>query len=175
MEYGVRRQWIFQFEQQNIEQAVQWTLLRKFKEELVFSEGFIREVHKRMLRNVWSWVGDFWKTNKNIGVDYLQIPIELKKLLDDAKHWHEHKTFLPDEFAIRFKHQLVSIHCFPKSNGRHSRLIADIFIEKIFNQPVFSWGSTKFFNENDSRKTYLKAVKLADKNYYSLLLTFARS
>ncbi|MCX6207393.1 MAG: mobile mystery protein B [Bacteroidetes bacterium] len=164
-----------EFEQQNIEQAIQWTLTRKFKEELVFSEGFIREVHKRMYGNVWAWAGDFRKTNKNIGVDFWLIPIELKKLIDDAKHWHEHKTYQQDEFAIRFKHQLVSIHCFPNGNGRHSRLMADIIIEKIFNQPVFSWGTTKLSNESDNRTTYLKAVKLADKNDYSLLLAFARS
>lgn len=33
-----------------------------------------------------------------------------------------------DEFAIRFKHRLVSIHCFPNGNGRHSRMIADIMV-----------------------------------------------
>jgi hypothetical protein len=35
-----------EFEQLNIEQAVQWTLGRSFKPELVFTESFIREVHK---------------------------------------------------------------------------------------------------------------------------------
>jgi Fic-DOC domain mobile mystery protein B len=163
-----------EFEQQNIEQAIQWSLSRKFKEELVFSEGFIREVHKRMYGNVWAWAGEFRKTNKNIGVDKWKIPTELKNLLEDAKYWHEHKTYLPDEIAIRFKHQLVSIHCFPNGNGRHSRLIADIIIEKLYNQPVFSWGATMHTNEY-SRTAYLKAIKLADKNDYSLLLSFARS
>ena len=163
-----------EFEQQNIEQAIQWTLTRKFKVELVFSEGFIREVHKRMYGNVWAWAGNFRKSNKNIGVDKWQIPTELKRLLDDAKYWHDHKTFLPDEIAIKFKHQLVSIHCFPNGNGRHSRLMADIIIEKLYNQPVFSWGSTMHTDEYN-RTAYLKAIKLADKNDYSLLLSFARS
>ena len=163
-----------EFEQQNIEQAIQWTLTRKFKVELVFSEGFIREVHKRMYGNVWAWAGNFRKSNKNIGVDKWQIPTELKRLLDDAKYWHDHKTFLPDEIAIKFKHQLVSIHCFPNGNGRHSRLMADIIIEKLYNQPVFSWGSTMHTDEYN-RTAYLKAITLADKNDYSLLLSFARS
>jgi fido (protein-threonine AMPylation protein) len=37
-----------EFEQQNIEQAVQWTLGRSFKPEVIFTEDFIRTVHKRM-------------------------------------------------------------------------------------------------------------------------------
>lgn len=164
-----------EFEQQNIEDATQWSLSRKFKEGLIFSENFIREVHKQMYGNVWAWAGDFRKSNKNIGVDKWQIPTELKSLLDDAKYWHEHKTYEPEEIAIRFKHRLVSIHCFPNGNGRHSRLMADIIIEKIYSLPVFSWGSSNLSNDSDSRTAYLKAIKLADKNDYSLLLAFARS
>jgi hypothetical protein len=40
-----------EFEQQNIEQAVQWTLVRSFKPNLIFTEDFIRTVHKRMYGN----------------------------------------------------------------------------------------------------------------------------
>jgi Fic-DOC domain mobile mystery protein B len=164
-----------EFEQQNIEQAVQWTLGRSFKPEVIFNEDFIRAVHKRMYGDVWTWAGVFRKTNKNIGVDKWQIPIEIKCLIDDAKYWYENNTFPPDEMALRFKHRLVSIHCFPNGNGRHSRLIADIIIEKIFKQPVFSWGALKYISEGDARNSYLKAVKAADKGDYSLLLAFARS
>jgi len=58
-----------EFEQLNIEQAVQWTLMRNFKLQEVYSDIFIKEVHKRMFNHVWSWAGTFRKTNKNIGVD----------------------------------------------------------------------------------------------------------
>ena len=37
-----------EFEQQNIEEAMQWTLTRNIKPEIVFTEGFIKYVHKRM-------------------------------------------------------------------------------------------------------------------------------
>ncbi|MBK8404837.1 MAG: mobile mystery protein B [Saprospiraceae bacterium] len=164
-----------EFEQQNIEQAVQWTLGRAFKPELIFTEEFIRTVHKRMYADVWAWAGEFRKTNKNIGVDIWQIPSNLKYLLDDARYWYENNTYPPDEMAVRFKHRLVGIHCFPNGNGRHSRLMADIIIEKLYKQPVFSWGAAKLSSEGDSRKAYLKAVKIADQGDYSLLLAFARS
>jgi Fic-DOC domain mobile mystery protein B len=164
-----------EFEQQNIEEAVQWTLSRSFKMELIFTEEFIRMVHKRMYADVWSWAGQFRKTNKNLGVDKWQITSDLKHLLDDAKYWHDNNTYPPDEIAIRFKHRIVSIHCFPNGNGRHSRLMADVIIEKIYKQPVFSWGATNLSSESDARAAYLKALKTADKGDYNLLIAFARS
>lgn len=164
-----------EFEQQNIEQAVQWTLGRSFRPETVFTEEFIRMVHKRMYADVWAWAGEFRKTNKNIGIDNWQIPTELRCLLDDIRYWHENNTYLSDEIAVRFKHRIVSIHCFPNGNGRHSRLMADIIIEKLYKQPVFSWGAANLFSDDDIRAAYLKAVKAADQGDYNLLLVFARS
>jgi fido (protein-threonine AMPylation protein) len=94
--------------------------------------------------------------------------------LDDAKYWYENNAYPPDEMALRFKHRLVSIHCFPNGNGRHSRLMADIIIEKIYKQTVFGWGAAKLSGDGDTRTAYLKAVKTADRGDYSLLLGFAR-
>ncbi|HJV20000.1 MAG TPA: hypothetical protein VJ552_09010 [Sediminibacterium sp.] len=76
---------------------------------------------------------------------------------------------------MRFKHRIVSIHCFPNGNDRHSRLMADIIIEEIYKQPVFSWGATNLSGESDICSVYLKAVKAADRGDYSLLLAFAHS
>ncbi len=163
-----------EFEQQNIEQAVLWILSRSFKANTVFTENFIKALHKRMYGNVWAWAGEFRKTNKNIGVDKWQIPTELKYLLDDAKFWYANKTYNPDELAIRFKHRLVSIHCFPNGNGRHSRLMADIVNEKIFKQPVFTWGAANLIEQGDTRKAYLSAIKAADKENIQPLISFAR-
>ncbi|MEO0006793.1 MAG: hypothetical protein RJA20_989 [Bacteroidota bacterium] len=164
-----------EFEQQNIEQAIQWTLGRNFRAEVIFTEDFVLKVHKRMYGDVWKWAGAYRKTNKNIGTDNWKISIELKSLMDDAIFWYNNNTWAPDEMAVRFKHRLVSIHCFPNGNGRHSRLMADIIVEKIYKRPVFSWGAANLSNEGDARSAYLKAVKAADKSDYSLLLQFARS
>jgi Fic-DOC domain mobile mystery protein B len=164
-----------EFEQQNIEDAIQWSLTRKFKSEQILSETFILALHKKMYKSVWRWAGEYRKTNKNIGVDKLEIPVALRSLIDDASYWLENNVYEPDEFALRFKHRLVSIHCFPNGNGRHSRMIADIIIEKIYQLPVFSWGSKSITDENDSRKKYLIAIRKADKGYLDLLLKFARA
>ena len=164
-----------EFEQKNIEDAIQWSLTRRFKSEQILSETFILALHKRMYKNVWRWAGEYRKTNKNIGVDKLEIPVALRSLIDDASYLLENNVYEPDEFALRFKHRLVSIHCFPNGNGRHSRMIADIIIEKIYQLPVFSWGSKSLADENDWRKKYLIAIRKADKGKLDLLLKFARS
>lgn len=164
-----------EFEQLNIEEALQWVLARKFKAEKVLTEQFIRGLHKRMYGSVWAWAGQFRTTDKNIGVDKHQIPIQLKILCDDSLFWIENNTYPPEEIAIRFKHRLVSIHCFPNGNGRHSRLMADIIIEKLFGRKPFSWGAANLSEAGDTRSTYIKAVKLADLHKYQQLLDFAQS
>jgi Fic-DOC domain mobile mystery protein B len=164
-----------EFEQQNIEQSIQWLLMRPMKPETIFTEKFIRQVHRKMYGQVWRWGGDFRKTNKNLGVVMWRIPTELKTLLDDALFWVNNNSWPPDEIAIRFKHRLVSIHCFPNGNGRHSRLMADIIIEKIFKQPVFSWGASDLVHKSEARTIYIKALKVADNDDIQPLINFARS
>lgn len=164
-----------EFEQQNIEQAVLWSLNRSLKADVVFTEDFIRGLHKRMYNNIWAWAGEFRKSNKNIGVDKWQIPTELRTLLDDTKFWYTNNTYSPDETTIRFKHRLVSIHCFANGNGRHSRLMADIVIEKIFKLPHYTWGAANIIKQADTRSAYLDAIKAADKGDIQPLINFARA
>ncbi len=164
-----------EFEQQNIENAVQWTLSRSFTATDVLTEVFVRDLHKRMFSDVWEWAGDFRRSNKNIGGDWIQIGIDLRNLLDDCRYWIEHGTYEPDEIAVRFSHRLVFIHCFPNGNGRHSRLIADVIVSKLFSRPVFTWGGNSLIQPSDARKHYLDALRKADQGDISSLISVARS
>ncbi|MEZ5052482.1 MAG: mobile mystery protein B [Chitinophagales bacterium] len=164
-----------EFEQQNVEQAFQWVMGRSFSAETVLTEEFICRVHQRMFGDVWSWAGSFRHTEKNIGIAPWLIPTELRKLLDDTKYWLAHGTYTPDEIAVRFKHRLVSIHCFPNGNGRHSRLMADILAEKLLQQQPFTWGASGLSAPGQARTAYLHALRAADKHDHALLLAFARS
>jgi Fic-DOC domain mobile mystery protein B len=169
------REELDEFEQQNIEEGMQWALSRSAKAETILTEKFICSLHKRMYGVIWTWAGNFRRTNKNLGIDKWQIPVALKTLCDDTLYWVKHKTFTPDEIAVRFKHRIVSIHCFPNGSGRHSRLMADVIITKVFNLPLFSWGSSNLVHQGEARSNYLKAVKAADNGDFELLLEFARS
>lgn len=164
-----------EFEQLNIEKAIQWTFGKKLKAEQLFTEKFIKDLHKRMYGEVWKWAGTFRESEKNIGIKSYLIPSELKMLLDDALFWVQNGTYSPDELAIRFKHRLVSIHCFSNGNGRHSRLMADLIMEKLYDETIFSWGSSNLIKATETRKVYIKAVKTADKHDLLPLIAFAKS
>lgn len=164
-----------EFEQLNIEKAVEWTIRTNLKPDKILTEKFITDLHKRMYGEVWKWAGKFRKSEKNIGITWPQIGIELKNLLDDTKYWIENKTYPPDEIAIRFKHRIVSIHCFPNGNGRHSRMMADIIMESIFNDKVFSWHQSNMVKANKTRKEYINTLKKADDGNIKPLIEFAKN
>ncbi|AWV97041.1 mobile mystery protein B [Arcticibacterium luteifluviistationis] len=164
-----------EFEQMNIEKAVEWTIHTKFKPEKILTEKFVKNLHKRMYGDVWKWAGEFRRTEKNIGISWTQIGIELKNLLDDTTYWIGNKTFSPEEVAIRFKHRIVSIHCFPNGNGRHSRIMADIIMESIFKNEIFSWQQSNMVRANETRKKYITALKEADNGNIATLIKFAKN
>lgn len=166
-----------ELKQRNIEEAIRWTTERRnrFTANEILTESFICKLHKRMLSGVWKWAGSFRNSNKNLGVDKHQVATSLRMLLDDCKFWLEKEIYHPDEIAVRFKHRIVSIHCFANGNGRHSRLIADLIAEKIFNREVFSWGGNNLMKAGEIRKKYLTALRAADIGNYELLKEFSRS
>jgi Fic-DOC domain mobile mystery protein B len=161
------------WEQDNINEALAWLENRKRKD--ILNEPFVKLLHKKMFGNVWKWAGKFRQSNKNIGVDWYQISIELKKLCDDIKYWIENNTFSEDEIAARFHHRLVSIHLFPNGNGRHARLIADVLLENVLGKRPFTWGNANLVKSGDDRNRYMKSLYTADKGDYKYLLEFARS
>ena len=141
----------------------------------ISSEGFIKKLHKKMFSDVWTWAGCFRLSEKNIGVSWNIIGIELRKLLDDVNYWIENKVYSETEIAIRFKHNLVNIHCFPNGNGRHSRIMADIIVDSIFGKQIFKWQYSNMVKPDDIRAKYIVALKEADKGNIEPLIDFARN
>ncbi len=158
-------------ERENILRAQEWALARRRD---LLSEKFIQDLHRRMLGDVWRWAGRFRSSQRNIGIDYWLIPIELRQLLDDAKAWIEFGTWPPDEIAVRLHHRLVLIHPFPNGNGRHARLMADLLIMRL-GRPRFSWGRDGLREAGAARAHYIEALHAADNHEIGALLAFARS
>lgn len=161
-----------EWEQTNILEGAQWALKQKKRELL--DEAFVRDLHRRMFSQTWKWAGNFRQTDKNIGVDWRQIPVHLRNLLDDAKAQIEFQSYPADALALRFHHRLVWIHAFANGNGRHARLMADLLIQRL-GRPAFSWGGQSLVAANQKRNAYLDALRSADKRDYQPLLQFARS
>ncbi len=158
-------------EQDNIAQAHDWALARRRN---VLTEQFVKNLHRRMLGDVWRWAGQFRTSERNIGMPYYEIPVALRQLLADAATWIEHKAYPPDEIAVRFHHRLVQIHPFPNGNGRHSRLMADLLVMQL-GRDRFTWGSANLRDADEVRRRYIDALRAADNHDLTLLLAFARS
>lgn len=161
------------WEQDNIKEAEEWAFRRKHKDML--SVDFACKLHKKMFGTVWKWAGVFRTSGKNIGVDYWLIRQYLRALLEDVKMWIDKDVYPPDEIAARFHHRLVAIHLFPNGNGRHARLIADLFLVQILGRPRFTWGSKSLVVARECRGSYISALQAADDYDYSPLLEFVRS
>jgi len=162
------------WEQDNIVEALAW--LEKTRPSDILNEPFIRTLHYRMFKAVWSWAGEFRHSDKNIGGSWHQIPMALRELCGDAQLWLQLKEESPDLIAVRFHHRLVTVHAFPNGNGRHARLMADLLLTNILKRPVFTWGGKANLSEpGEIRTRYIEALHSADKLNYALLLRFARS
>jgi Fic-DOC domain mobile mystery protein B len=158
-------------EQENIMLAQDWALGRPRD---LLSERFVRDLHRRMLGDVWRWAGKFRTSARNIGIEYWQIPVALRQLLDDARAWIAYGTYPPDEIAVRLHHRLVLIHPFPNGNGRHARLMADLLAMQL-GRDRFSWGRASLRAAGVARGRYMEALRAADGHDIGPLLDFARA
>ncbi|MCD4717892.1 MAG: mobile mystery protein B [Desulfobacterales bacterium] len=147
------------WEQDNIVEAFAW--IEKTKPKNIFNEQFIKQLHKRMFDNVWKWAGKFRRSDKNIGVSWHQVPMCLQNMCDDVPIWIQTQNESPEEMAVRFHHRLVWIHPFPNGNGRHARLMANIFLENVLHGSPFTWGTRDLSSPSELRRRYLKALQEA--------------
>jgi Fic-DOC domain mobile mystery protein B len=159
-------------EQENIARGQEWAMDGRRRDLL--SDQFIRDLHRRMLGDVWRWAGRFRTSQRNIGTDYWLIATELRQLLDDAKAWIEYNTYAPDEIAVRLHHRLVLVDPFPNGNGRHARLMADLLVMRLGGER-FSWGRESLREPGAARARYIEALHAAADHDIGPLLAFARA
>jgi Fic-DOC domain mobile mystery protein B len=160
------------WEELNIVEGADWIARKKIIQKL--DEGLVRELHSRMFNQTWLWAGTFRKSDKSIGIDWAQIAVALKNLLDNTTYQIENKVMSIDEIVVGFHHKLVLIHAFPNGNGRHARLIADALIVSLGGER-FSWGgNTSIATPGITRQNYLSALRSADKGNIAPLIQFAR-
>jgi Fic-DOC domain mobile mystery protein B len=162
---------------ENITKALPWALqqARTLGSEGVLAYGFMRELHRRMFGDVWTWAGMPRRRETNLGVAPQLVPSQSMQTLDDAKYWHTEKVFGPDELAARIHCRLVSVHPFVNGNGRCTRLMADLYLTSIGTSP-FTWGGTNLDVDGSGRAEYIAAVvRAADTDDYADLIQFARA
>lgn len=159
-------------EEANILAGMQWA--RRTRRTDILNRDFIATLHARMFGEVWTWAGTWRRRQTNIGVAPNAIVVEVEALLRDVAYWAERHTFADDEIAVRLHHRLVWVHPFPNGNGRHTRLLADLWLQSRGAAP-FSWGRTNLGAAGEARQTYIAALRDADRGSIDGLVAFARS
>jgi Fic-DOC domain mobile mystery protein B len=90
-----------EYEETNILEAIEWLLARRRGDPL--DERFIHIVHGRMFNQTWKWAGKSRRTDKNMGVSWFEIPVQLRQMLGDVRAQIEHQAYSPVEIAARFE------------------------------------------------------------------------
>ena len=83
----------------------------------IIKEDFVRRVHRDMYGDVWKWAGKYRQRERNIGIPWIRIPLDVVAFLRDVDAWLKYESFPPDELAIRFHHRMVQIHLFPNGTA----------------------------------------------------------
>ena len=139
------------------------------------TDELIRRVHFDMFGEIWEWAGKYRTDSVNIGVDFHLIPEQIKLLCGDFNYWNSAKGAMPPlEIAARVQNRLTRIHPFINGNGRHARLITDIFFHSV-KHPLPKWQQIQLMSEGDQvRARYIEAMKAADKEDYRELMAFMK-
>jgi Fic-DOC domain mobile mystery protein B len=160
-----------EYEEANILEAAEWLFARRRGDPL--DERFVHTVHKRMFNQTWKWAGQPRRSDKSIGVPWIEIATRLRQMLDDVRAQIKYQSYPPSELAARYHHRLVAVHVFPNGSGRHARLMADLLLTELAGQR-FEWGRGSLVTATDLRARYIAALKTADTGVYRPLLEFLK-
>jgi Fic-DOC domain mobile mystery protein B len=164
----------------NILGGKQWALgSRNSRIPKMITVEYMQELHRRMLGDVWRWAGEIRtiQLQNEFAASVPDIRPHLGDLYKDAvDYWLNDKRMSPDQIAVRLHHRVVKIHPFRNGNGRHSRLLADLLLDKHFRAAPFTWGGNAGLGNTDpNRQAYLHGLRAADKGDYAPLLRLCRA
>lgn len=150
-----------------------YLLRRNNPKRLWLTDTFIRRVHLEMFGRIWDWAGTYRVTELTIGVPAYRIAEEIKKLCEDRLFWDQ-ENYLPVlERAVRLQARLAWIHPFKNGNGRHARLLMDIFL-RSHGERLPEWPHSEMMGEGKPRLDYIAAMKKADEGDMEPLIAFTR-
>ncbi|MDX2253487.1 MAG: mobile mystery protein B [Nitrospira sp.] len=146
---------------------------RKKRGSRWLTDDLLRQVHDEMFGSIWNWAGKYRVRSVNLGVEPHQIRELVHALCGDFVYWDTPESSMPAlEIAARLQHRLTWIHPFQNGNGRHARLITDIFLHSR-ELPLPQWPQIHLIaHGNRVRQDYIAAMKKADEGDFADLIRF---
>jgi len=136
------------------------------------TSDFLKNVHRDMFGEIWDWAGKYRKEPRNIGIEWHKIPEQIGVLCGDFQYWDSSSKMSPSEIAARLQNHLTRIHPFSNGNGRHARLITDVFFYSR-RMKLPRWPQIHLLPQGDLiRAHYISAMKTADNEDYGQLVAF---
>lgn len=132
------------------------------------TENFITDLHKKIIKNVDNRKGYKKLPNILLGRNLqLTKPEDVQKEMSNLIEWYrENKDKMyPLELAFKFHHKFEKIHPFADGNGRVGRMLLNHILIKNGYYPVII--------RKTERRSYLKALEVADSGKYFSLMRFA--
>ena len=159
-------------EQANVARGLRW--LERNRRGDILDDVFVRELHRRLFGEVWTWAGIYRVHKAKIGIAPHEIATRVRLLLDNARIWCQQEVYAPVEAAVRLHHGMVQIHPSVNGNGRHARITADEFLKRYCGRAPIEWASGyDLQRDNERRDAYLQALRRADARNFEALLAFA--
>lgn len=143
--------------------------------ETEFSTQLILEIHRIAFSELYDWAGTWRTTTVTVGQLTPPEPAKVLQLMyqfiDTLNFKIRNAENLQDHFdCLTFAHyEFIRIHPFNNGNGRTGRILMNIVALKFGYKPL-----ELYYREGDSRKTYIDAMKLADKGNFEPLTTLIR-
>ncbi len=128
--------------------------------ETLLSDQFLRDLHGRLYRDIWTWGGQYRRYLFNIGIDWHLIPGEVRGALDTVRiRWIHNQDWTARELGIAAHADVVRIHPFPDGNGRATRLLADlVFVATQTSQDV------EFYDWKINKSRYIELLRDYDRH-----------
>ena len=165
-------------EAENIAAALAWLATGPFgSPDELLNQPALRELHRRMFGNVWTWAGKLRQRDTNLGVDPSRIAEDWEALLRNTAAQIEHASYPVEEIGVRFHRSMLAIHCFTNGNGRHARIAANEIGRLLgLGNRAYTWGARSGEDPAVVRQRYLDALRLADDtDEYGPLVRIAQS
>lgn len=140
----------------DLEQAVQdevaadllnRVLAREIGLDELLNDHFIRELHRRLYADIWSWGGKLRVRELTLGVAPELVAVELRTSLDTLNY---RRTMTSDlthrQLGVAVHAETVRIHPFADGNGRTTRLLADlVFVgaQELDEPELYDWSLDK--------------------------------
>lgn len=126
----------------------------------LLGDHFVRDLHRRLYADVWTWGGRLRTREVSIGIAPEQISVQLRSGLESIRYrWENTADWTAHVLGLAVHAETTRIHPFVDGNGRSTRLLADLVL--LVAQPAQEPAALYDWDLPDKR-AYIEALRHYD-------------